>query len=101
MIDADITAEMLLQPANDLRRQRDLRKQIEHLFALPDHLFDLSDIHLRLAAGRHAMEKTDRSLRECGIHLAVSGLLRWCQLEPYINIPRQPTDTIDRSLLYA
>ena len=61
MINAHVTAEMPLQPPDDLGRQRDLRQQVERLPALTDRCFDLPDIDLGLPAGRYSVEQANRS----------------------------------------
>ena len=57
MIDTDISAKMFLQPPNDLRGKCDLRQHIQHLFALPDQLFDEFYINKRFTAAGYAVQQ--------------------------------------------
>ena len=57
MVDAYAVAEVSAQAVDNLRRQGYLRQQEQGLVAFADHLVYQFDIHLRLAAGGHAVEQ--------------------------------------------
>src|SRR5258708_2750956 len=101
MIDADISAQMLFQAADDPPRQRHLREQVEPPLAPADHLLHLADIDQRLAARRHPMQQTNRLLREDAVDFIKGPLLCRRQLEIDADIPRQIMDTVDHALFYS
>src|ERR1700722_9491313 len=76
MIDTHIAAKMTLQSPDDLRCQCDLGQEVERLPALTDRRFDLPDIDLCLATGRHAVEQADLSFAEVLVDGVICGLLR-------------------------
>src|ERR1700722_6491456 len=98
MIDPNMTAEMLLQAADDLRGQRNFEQQVEYLLSPANDLFHLADIDLGLAARGHPMEQADRLLQERRIHLLKRDLLCGRQLEIDANITGQVSDAVDGSL---
>ena len=95
MIDANVTAKMPLQPADDLRCQGDLRQQVKHLPSLTDRCFDLPDIDLGLPAGGDAMEQTDLSLPETFFDRIICRLLCGRQLEIDLDLGREIKHPVD------
>ena len=53
----DAFAETCTQSFDDLCRERDLRQQVEHLFAARDHFIDQGDVQFCFAGGGDATQK--------------------------------------------
>src|ERR1700743_1914816 len=98
MIDPNIPAKMLLQPADDLRGQCNLRQQVKHLLTTADDLFYMPDIDLRFAARGHPMQETDGLLPEHVIHRPERKLLRRRELEIDADVAGQVSDAVDSAL---
>ena len=75
MIDTHPLSEHPSEPFGNLRSQRNLRQQIEHLPSLPDGFFNQMDVDFRLAAGRHTLQQADVLLGKTLHHLVVCTLL--------------------------
>src|SRR5688572_12833251 len=64
VINTDVTPEVLLQAADDLRGERNLRQEIKHLLPLLYVFFHQLHVQHGLAAGSNTMQQADGMLFE-------------------------------------
>src|SRR6476661_1600359 len=77
MIDPYVSAEMSLQPPDDLRSKRYFRQHIEHLLTLSYVLFYKFNVHMGFPTGCDAMQQANLFEIKTQLYFMIGILLRW------------------------